>query len=1026
MPSAHHSKPAWTAAGAPPWTRLGIAFLLRALVAVSVALPAITGACLRAQAAPTAPAAKDGADAGKPAPPAATAPATPAPPDDDIVELNPFVVNAREDRGYQAQSSLGGSLLQTSLKDLAAPVSTFTEQFMDDLAINSIDDLAAFMLSTEFSFNEDSGDGNNNSTSVSLLLRMRGLSVSRTINYFPASHNMDRFSTDRAEQIRGPNAVLFGFGNPGGIINVTTKRAMLNRTQGQVIVQGKSYDGMRYEIDLNQLLVKNKLAFRVAAMKSQQGSWRNWQSDDQERYFGTLKWRIGTKTEINVEGEAGIIDQMTNRATIGTDAITTWLAAGSQLSATASTEYYVRNLGNTNRLVLDTNSGTLMNWRGKTASALVTAGTGENMPITDYDLVPRETALYGPGFGTQNKYSRIGANFTHSFTKDWHFEISAIRTIVHNEVDDPQAAAGRFLTADTNEFLPDGTPNPNAGRPYLESTGQYNRVRNVDEGIRAMMKYTKDFKKWGRHTLAGSFLYFRGSLEQEMLRETIVSPSDPGVSQLWRRTYVGRQLADGSWTLKGVPSKSIVMADWRLHPINGLIDMTNTTESWSTGGRAYEVAMLPWNNNTQMNSYSATSVAAVLQSFFFKNRLVTTLGASYDVRADSESAMDEAIKNDMFPDDTRIWLPYYVFGNPDSEILRPDSNLSISARSFSGSVVYHLARWVSLAYSKAENKGLPVFSGHVWSANGYISVIRPPTSQGKSDDASIKLDLFNKKLFATLTWYKTAERQAYQGSNILKAEINRIWNFMNNSVNQTDYGFPATPPGFASYESVTDNSTGYTCDRETNGIELELTANPTENLRIRISYNQGITKDRNIAPEKVAHVEKWRDFWGDYADVVLGNGNTIGRTVEIIDDSILNDITLANGRRPRGQVPYQLRANVSYDFSQAILKGFSIGFGVSYNGRPVIGYFSKLDLATNKRIDDDRRGLAQCLVDFRAAYNRKITLLGKSYMWRLQLNVSNLLNDSTDYPIREMEGGEITMYRFSNPMAVTVTSRIRF
>lgn len=46
------------------------------------------------------------------------------------IELSPFTVSTTEDRGYQAQSSLGGSRLKANLKDVASPTTAFTQQFL--------------------------------------------------------------------------------------------------------------------------------------------------------------------------------------------------------------------------------------------------------------------------------------------------------------------------------------------------------------------------------------------------------------------------------------------------------------------------------------------------------------------------------------------------------------------------------------------------------------------------------------------------------------------------------------------------------------------------------------------------------------------------------------------------------------------------------------------------------------------------------------------------------------------------------
>src|SRR5687768_12444253 len=65
---------------------------------------------------------------------------------EEVIELSPFTVSTNQDRGYTAQSSLGGSRLKANLKDVASPTSAFTQQFLEDIAATNIDDLAPFML----------------------------------------------------------------------------------------------------------------------------------------------------------------------------------------------------------------------------------------------------------------------------------------------------------------------------------------------------------------------------------------------------------------------------------------------------------------------------------------------------------------------------------------------------------------------------------------------------------------------------------------------------------------------------------------------------------------------------------------------------------------------------------------------------------------------------------------------------------------------------------------------------------------
>jgi outer membrane receptor protein involved in Fe transport len=66
-----------------------------------------------------------------------------------VVELPPFEVRTDKDVGYIAQNTTSGSRLNTSLKDTAAPVSVFTQEFLNDIGVTDIAALADYTLNTE-------------------------------------------------------------------------------------------------------------------------------------------------------------------------------------------------------------------------------------------------------------------------------------------------------------------------------------------------------------------------------------------------------------------------------------------------------------------------------------------------------------------------------------------------------------------------------------------------------------------------------------------------------------------------------------------------------------------------------------------------------------------------------------------------------------------------------------------------------------------------------------------------------------
>jgi len=161
-----------------------------------------------------------------PTSPAAATAAT----DDSVVVLTPFEVNASRDVGYLAQNTLAGSRLNTELKDTAAAISVLTTEFLRALGATSMKDVILFQNNAV----PDVGDADSNFNGNPMIgnsewqLRIRGLDATYGRNYFPWRVSTDYYNVDRIDQSRGPNAILFGFGAAGGIVNTTTKQAQVN------------------------------------------------------------------------------------------------------------------------------------------------------------------------------------------------------------------------------------------------------------------------------------------------------------------------------------------------------------------------------------------------------------------------------------------------------------------------------------------------------------------------------------------------------------------------------------------------------------------------------------------------------------------------------------------------------------------------------------------------------------------------------------------------------------------------------
>jgi iron complex outermembrane receptor protein len=907
----------------------------------------------------------------------------------EVVELTPFTVSTTLDRGYQAQSTLGGSRLRTDLKDVAAPTSAFTAEFLKDVAVTSTDEIGRYMVSTEYDFGEDSGPGQNFlKDSSTRTMRMRGLTGGTiSVNFFKSNFTTDTFNIERIDQSRGPNSVLFGIGNPGGIINVSTKRAQLGKNSGNVAVQGRSEGGLREEGDYNQVL-GDKVAVRVAAAKDNRGSWRNYEFNDAERYYITGKWRLSRNTDLNVDAEKAAITRQIKRTATAFDAYTLWKAAGSNVGTAANAAQQISLLAtaNTPYLVLDTASGALTNWVNKTVSTLRTSVDGNNIPITDFSVLPKETAVYGPGFDQNTNYTRLGAYLTQAFTPNFNAELAAMRTSSHFATWDPQTATGRSLTVDTNLTLPSGAPNPNLRRTFFDGLPQVTFNDERSDAVRAVLSYRMDLGRWGKHTLAGVYEYDFTKVGIQVMREQIISPNAPNVNsavnnnnRVFRRTYVD---------ITG-PSTGIVMAPYNQQPLG--------TVTETVSGRTYTTAIVPFNANTQLNSFDDKTMIGMLQSSFWNDRIKTIVGASRDDRNDYAS--------------TQVLTPVPGFTNGLPTPVRSHTPNNTIARSVSFSGVFQVNDWLGLTYSKAANSGLPSFTGRLNAANSDLTAfIRPPIPRGKSQDIGLKLDVFKHRLFVTAGYFQTEAARGFNFSNI-NPSINPIWDALALA--------GKVPSGTSSL------GTGTTFDSRTQGYEVEATANFTANWRAFLNYSNEQTSRRNIGQEELAYIATWRSLWESNQALPLATGRgTIGTQLTALDAATFTNFTLADGALPLGQMRHKLNAVTNYDFSSGPLKGVTLGGGVRYTSEPIIGY-----TATGTPTAVVRTvyyGSKQVFFDLNAAYRRNFTLMGKSVKWSLQTNINNVLNNDAFVRIQQTSDGTLINYRFNPPLEWIITTRFSF
>jgi len=280
--------------------------------------------------------------------------------DEDVVKLSPFVVNAEEDQGsYAATSTLAGTRVRTDLKDLSSAISVVTQQFLQDTGAKNSSDLLVYTPSTEVAgirgnFSGVAATGTYQENTVSATTRVRGLDTAdNTRDYFLTDIPWDGFNVGRVDLQRGPNSILFGIGSPAGIINTSLNDAAFKNAYNVENRIGQ-YASVRNSVSLNQVLVPDVLAIRLAGVKDNELYEQKPAYNDSTRYYAALRFDpklfsgAGSHTSIKLKYENGDISSNNPRQIPPDDALTIWFKTGTDAYGHYNFNKFVVNQYNVN------------------------------------------------------------------------------------------------------------------------------------------------------------------------------------------------------------------------------------------------------------------------------------------------------------------------------------------------------------------------------------------------------------------------------------------------------------------------------------------------------------------------------------------------------------------------------------------------------------------------------------------------------------------------------------------------------
>jgi iron complex outermembrane receptor protein len=224
----------------------------------------------------------------------------PTPAQEEPLALSVFEVNANRDDGYVATNVLSGTRLNTPLQALPKPVDVITSEFLDD--IGALEFADALRYTSGVAANGASGVAPEDVTGANISLR--GYNTFTTYrNGFRGFGVVDTVFIDRIEVIKGPSSVFSGTIEPGGTLNIMTKRPPV-RPSGSVRTVFGSFDRVRGEVVVGGPINAAKtLRYRVAGVAEDYGSYIDFAGRKRIVYGGAVDYDLTPKTRLSFEAQ---------------------------------------------------------------------------------------------------------------------------------------------------------------------------------------------------------------------------------------------------------------------------------------------------------------------------------------------------------------------------------------------------------------------------------------------------------------------------------------------------------------------------------------------------------------------------------------------------------------------------------------------------------------------------------------------------------------------------------------------------
>lgn len=619
---------------------------------------------------------------------------------------------------------------------------------------------------------------------------------------------------------------------------------------------------------------------------------------------------------------------------------------------------------------------------------------------------------------------------------------------------------------------PDGTPNPYFGSPYITALSPQTYTNPVDtKTARVNLAYQLDLTKeknflrfLGKQKVVGYAEQYQKVFAPKSLRYTdqivasypwlLPSIRNANAAKYSARYYLGDATGGNIDHATAAPDLSSNVAFHRFN--TGTIDPAFPSNAWYTQDVPIGTTYFAMN----LQQVKTTTKGFVLQSFFWKDRIVTTWGRRKDtLQTRDNTTAEPANARDALGLSTDLsWMGNF---NDDPWLV---TNKKTGARQNVGytqnrGIVVKPFNWLHLRYSESNS-----FKPDSYAIDFQGNPLDNP--KGETKDYGVRFVTFGGKFIIGLTRFETSSTGSRKSAaNVVAGRIT-LFDFDNDPNNDgskydledwlrdeliaKDFG-PAAVAGAtaqlrAEYEIKAHALMGLTEERiaalraydkavtadiQSKGYELELAFNPNKYWTLKVNGSKTETINSSIGATWQAYRDERMPIWTTIVGPYTGlrywdlpfSGNNVPSTIWNTNNSAPMRVQLALQGKPQPQVrKYKVNMLTSYNLagisSNKILRATTLGGNLRWEDKGAVAFYGAAPDALDGKVRDYDASRpiwdkAHTYMDVFARYNFQF--------WRgrikssLQLNIRNVLESGRLQAYNANPDGTFSAYRIVDP-----------